>query len=223
MVTLKLATTLDGRIATHSGESRWITGETARGLAHALRANHDAVLVGVGTAVIDDPLLTVRIPGLADRSPVRVVVDGHLRLPLTSTIAASARDTPTWIAALDSADRHRKEAFRDCGAEIITVPANEAGRVDLASLLRELGDRGITRLLVEGGSQIVASLLAQDLVDRLIWCRSPRLIGGDGIPAAAGFGVARLADAPGFVLTDLSRIGEDVMETYARAYQPPAI
>src|SRR5258708_2889973 len=137
MLTLKLATTLDGRIATRSGESRWITGEPARALAHFLRANHDAVLVGVGTALVDDPLLTCRLPGLVERSPVRVVVDGHLRLPLTSALAASAKHTPTWIACLDNADRLRKEAFRDCGVEILTTIANQAGRVDLTALLRE--------------------------------------------------------------------------------------
>ncbi|MBI1778877.1 MAG: bifunctional diaminohydroxyphosphoribosylaminopyrimidine deaminase/5-amino-6-(5-phosphoribosylamino)uracil reductase RibD [Proteobacteria bacterium] len=217
MVTLKIATTLDGRIATHSGESRWISGEPARALAHALRANHDAVLVGVGTALIDDPLLTCRLPGLAQDSPVRIVVDGHLRLPLTSALAASATTTPTWIACLENADRHRKEAFRDCGVDIIQAAANDGGRVDLAALLRELGDRGITRLLVEGGSQIVASLLRLDLVDRVVWCRSARFIGGDGVPVAAPLGLRHLADAPAFTLTDVARIGEDVMETYARA------
>ena len=121
LVTLRLASTLDGRIATSEGESRWITGDLARERAHLLRARHDAVMIGSNTALADDPELTCRLPGLTNRSPVRIVVDGRLRVPLTATLVATAKTTPTWFVTLkgDAPERHR--AFRDCGVELIEV------------------------------------------------------------------------------------------------------
>ena len=142
LVTLKLASTLDGRIATAEGESRWITGDLARERAHLLRARHDAVMIGSNTALADDPELTCRLPGLTDRSPVRIVVDGRLRVPLTATIVATAKTTPTWFVTLkgDAPERHR--AFRDCGVELIEV-ARAGETVDLAVAFQMLGKRGL--------------------------------------------------------------------------------
>jgi diaminohydroxyphosphoribosylaminopyrimidine deaminase/5-amino-6-(5-phosphoribosylamino)uracil reductase len=216
LVTLKLATTLDARIATHTGESRWITGETARARAHLLRASHDAVMVGSNTVLVDDPLLTCRLPGLAERSPVRIVVDGRLRLPLTARLVAEAKHPPTWLVTLEGGDELRLAAFRDCGVEVIEVPADAAGAVDLGAALRSLGERGITRILAEGGAMLAASLLRAKLVDRIAWFRAGSLVGGDGVPAVIGFGVDRLADAPRFRRRFIEAIGEDVVETLVR-------
>jgi diaminohydroxyphosphoribosylaminopyrimidine deaminase / 5-amino-6-(5-phosphoribosylamino)uracil reductase len=204
LVTLKLAASLDGRIATASGESRWITGPAARGRAHALRASHDAILVGTGTVLADDPELTCRLPGLDARSPLRVALDRHLRLPPTARIFAP----PCWVLTLaDDAPELRAR-----GVEVITVPD------DLAATLQILGGRGLTRVLVEGGGQLAASLLGAGLVDRLVWMRAPMVLGGDGIPAVAGLGLEQLAAAPRFELLSSEAAGEDVIETYrARA------
>jgi diaminohydroxyphosphoribosylaminopyrimidine deaminase/5-amino-6-(5-phosphoribosylamino)uracil reductase len=208
LVTLKLASTLDGRIATHGGESRWITGEPARRMAHALRGRHDAVLVGVGTVLADDPDLTCRIPGYKQVPLVRVVADSRLRTPLLSRLLVTARATPTWLIARNGADADRRRAFAQAGVTLIEVPGSELG-VDLKRGLEALADRGITRLLVEGGGQIAASLLRADLVDRIAWFHAPAVMGGDGWPAAQAFGVERLADMPRFVRHASAPVGED--------------
>ena len=164
MVTLKLASTLDGRIATASGESRWITGPQARRAVHLMRANHDAVLIGAGTARADDPTLTVRDLGVA-RQPVRVVASRYLRLPQESALARTARDVPLWIvcdaAALDTPEA---EVWRAAGAELLTVEAR-SGQVSPQGLLEALAGRGITRVFCEGGGMLAASLLAEKCVD----------------------------------------------------------
>lgn len=216
LVTLKAATTLDGRIATHRGESRWITGEAARLRGHLLRATHDAVMVGVGTATLDDPELTCRLPGLSGRKPVRIVVDPRLRLPLTSRLVLTARENPTWLITFADIDPGRRGAFVDCGIEVISAPATADHMLDLPATLRLLGERGLTRLLVEGGSHLTASLLHHDLVDRIAWFRAGGVIGGDGVPVAQAFGVDELAAAPRFRLASMTPCGDDVMETYVR-------
>jgi len=217
LVTWKTATTLDGRIATHGGESQWITGESARRMAHRLRAESDAIMVGVGTALADDPELTCRLPGLLRRSPVRIVVDSHLRLPLTGRLAATAGEVPTWLLTLAGNDPWRRQAFLDCGIGLIEVAADRDGNLDLTAGLQALGDRGLTRVLVEGGSRLAASLLRSDLVDRLVWFRAARMIGGDGVPAAVSFGVDHLAQAPSFVRTGAVEVGGDLMELLTRS------
>jgi diaminohydroxyphosphoribosylaminopyrimidine deaminase/5-amino-6-(5-phosphoribosylamino)uracil reductase len=216
LLTLKLATTLDGRIATHAGESRWITGEPARRAAHALRGRHDAIMVGVGTVLTDDPLLTCRLPGFRQVKLVRVVTDSHLRMPLTARLVATAAETPTWIIARDGADPERRRALSRARVELIEVDGSEAG-VDLHQGLRALADRGITRLLVEGGAQLAAALLRADLVDRLAWFCAPCVMGGDGWPAAEAFGVRTLADMPRFVHQAATRLGDDIMIELRRA------
>jgi diaminohydroxyphosphoribosylaminopyrimidine deaminase/5-amino-6-(5-phosphoribosylamino)uracil reductase len=214
LVTLKVASSLDGRIASHTGASRWITGEPARARGHLLRAQHDGVLVGSRTAVLDDPELTCRLPGLDAQSPVRLVADGHLRLPLTSRLVRSARRAPTWVLVLASTDASRRQAFRDCGVELLEVPADPDGNLDLAAALGALGGRGLTRLLVEGGGRLAAALLRAGLVDRVAWFRAPSVIGGDGVPAAAPFGVDQPGAAARFVREDALELGDDRLETY---------
>jgi diaminohydroxyphosphoribosylaminopyrimidine deaminase/5-amino-6-(5-phosphoribosylamino)uracil reductase len=216
LVTLKLATTLDGRLATHAGESRWITGEAARARAHLLRTEHDAVMVGSNTVLIDDPVLDCRLPGLAHRSPVRIIADSRLRLPLTARVVADARRVPTWIVTLASTDAARQEAFRECGVELIAVDPDASGAIDLDAALRRLAEKGLTRVLVEGGAVLAASLLRAGLVDRVAWFRAGMVIGGDGIPAVAPFGLDKLAEAPRFRRIDVETIGEDVLERFAR-------
>ena len=217
LVTLKVATTLDGRIATHTGESRWITGPVARRWSHMLRADHDAVMVGIGTALADDPKLDCRLAGLESRSPIRIVVDGRLRLALTSHVVVSAARAPTWLATLAGADRKRRAAFADCGVRLIEVAPDANGNPDAAALLAALGEAGLTRLLVEGGGHLAAALLRHGFVDRIVWFRAPRIAGGDGIPVAAAFGVETLADMPSFTRIAAIEADGDFMETYRRA------
>lgn len=216
LVTLKLASTLDGRIATHTGESRWITGPAARAHAHLLRAENDAVMIGSGTALADDPDLTCRLPGLGSRSPVRIVFDGRLRMPLTHRLAATADDVPTWVVTLAGGDRNRVRAFAAAGIELFECPPGPDGAVDPVAALAALGAAGLTRILVEGGAHLAAALLRADLVDRLVWFRAARMIGGDGLAALVGFGVDRLSQTPRFGRVDVSTVGDDVMETYSR-------
>lgn len=213
LVTLKLAATLDGRIATSQGESQWITGEAARNRAHLLRATHDAVMVGVGTVIADNPQLTCRLPGLDRGGPVRIVIDGSLRTPLTAKLVAEAKIVPTWIIHRHGADATRCQTLRACGVDLIEVPVSETVEMDLAVAFAELGKRGVTRVLVEGGASLAGELLEERLVDRLAWFHAPMLMGGDGLAAVQAFGVDKLSVAPKFRRLALETIGEDVLET----------
>ncbi len=217
LVTLKLATSLDGRLAVASGASRWITGEVARARSHLLRTTHDAVMVGSGTVIADDPELTCRLPGLTDRSPVRVVIDGGLRVPLTARVVADARRAPTWFIVRHGIAGERRAALAGCGVEVIDVPAMPGGETDLAAALSALAMKGITRVLVEGGATLAAALVRADLVDRIAWFQAPSLIGGDGLPALNVLGIEAPGQAPRFVRIDIESVGEDVLETLRRA------
>ena len=214
LVTLKLATSLDGRIATGSGESQWITGPPARERAHALRAAHDAIMVGTGTVLADDPQLTCRLPGLAHRSPVRVVVDRHLRIPPTTRLISDARAVPVWVLTLPSADPERRQAFLRAGATVIDIDPSPDGNGSLAAALAALGERGITRLLVEGGGHLAAAFARAGLIDRLVWVHAPMLIGGDGIPAIAEVGLEVLSKAPSFTRLSTETVGDDVLTVF---------
>jgi diaminohydroxyphosphoribosylaminopyrimidine deaminase / 5-amino-6-(5-phosphoribosylamino)uracil reductase len=218
LVTLKLATSLDGRIATASGESQWITGPPSRERGHLLRATHDAILVGTDTVLADDPQLTCRLPGLGDYSPVRVALDRQLRIPLTARIVAEALNVPTWVVTLSSADAARQRALRDAGVVIIAAepPAetDAAGHIDLTLALGLLGERGLTRILVEGGGRLAAALLRHGLVDRLAWFHAPLLLGGDAVPAVAELGLDALAGAPGFERLSTETLGDDVLTMF---------
>jgi diaminohydroxyphosphoribosylaminopyrimidine deaminase / 5-amino-6-(5-phosphoribosylamino)uracil reductase len=214
LVTLKLATSLDGRIATGSGESQWITGPPARERAHALRAAHDAIMVGTGTVLADDPQLTCRLPGLAHRSPVRVVVDRHLRIPPTTRLISDARAVPVWILTLPSADPERRQAFLRAGATVIDIDPSPDRNGSLAAALAALGERGITRLLVEGGGHLAAAFARAGLIDRLVWVHAPMLIGGDGLPAIAEVGLEVLSKAPSFTRLSTETVGDDVLTVF---------
>ena len=219
LVTLKLATTLDGRIATHGGESRWITGEAARRAVHLLRAGQDAVMVGIGTALADDPDLTCRLAGARRLPLVRVVADSHLRLPLTSRLVTTAGEAPLWLLHRPGADRLRRRALEELGVRLFEVAGDEAGLAPGAALAA-LGEAGLTRVLVEGGARLAAALLHAGLVDRLVWFHAPGVMGGDGWPAAASFGIETLARMPRFSRLGCREIGEDLMSDYIRLPDP---
>jgi diaminohydroxyphosphoribosylaminopyrimidine deaminase / 5-amino-6-(5-phosphoribosylamino)uracil reductase len=215
MVTLKLASTLDGRIATHGGESQWITETAARRAGHALRGRHDAVMVGVGTVLADNPDLTCRIPGFRPTPNVRVIADSHLRTSLTSRLLTTATDIPTWFLLREGTNLAREEAFVDLGAKLIKIPGSSAG-VDLKAAMAALGTAGLTRVLVEGGGQLAAALLRADLVDRIAWFHAPAVAGGDGWPAVQAFGIETLAQMPRFRRDCITIIGNDMLSEYTR-------
>lgn len=213
LLTLKLATSLDGRIATSSGESQWITGAAARARAHLLRAQHDAVLIGSGTALADDPALTCRLPGWTGRQPIRLVLDARLRLPADGALAAGARQVSVWVVTVAGQDG---AALRAAGVELIEVAAGADGGVDPAAALAALGARGLTRVLVEGGGRLAAALLRAGLVDELRWFRAPSLIGADGLPGIGELGVADLAQQLEFRRVAVEPVGDDLLESYVR-------
>lgn len=213
MVTLKMAASLDGRIATGSGESRWITGEAARHAVHLMRAEHDAVLIGAGTALADDPMLDTRLNGMAGTSSVRVVADGGLSLSLSSRLAMTAHEIPTWICHRKDIDSARKQAWESTGAKLIAVQS-DSGRMAAGDLLRKLADEGITRVLCEGGATLAASLIADGLVDKLVMFSAGVVIGIEGTPVIGALGTGPLSDAPRFELSDSRQVGNDVMSLW---------
>ena len=216
LVTLKLATTLDGRIGTHDGESQWITGAPAREAAHALRGRSDAVMAGIGTVSADNPRLTCRIPGYRTEPIVRIVVDSHLRTRLTARLVSSAASDPTWIVHRDGVPADRRRAYTDAGVHLIDAGGGERG-VDLPHAMRLLGEAGLTRVVVEGGAKLAAGLLRDGLVDRIAWFHANAIVGGDGWPAAQPFGVATLADMPRFDRTGSRTVGDDMLTEFKRA------
>ncbi|MEL6476172.1 MAG: bifunctional diaminohydroxyphosphoribosylaminopyrimidine deaminase/5-amino-6-(5-phosphoribosylamino)uracil reductase RibD [Pseudomonadota bacterium] len=214
-VQLKMAATIDGRIATRTGESRWITGETARRRVHLMRAQADAVLIGAGTARIDDPMLDVRLAGTWHPT-IRIVADGGLSLPLTGRLAASARAQPLWVLHREGAAEERRQALAEIGVEILALPHNQDGRLDMGAAMHVLGERGLTRILCEGGGQIAAALIRDGLVDQVALFTAGKAIGGDGLPVVQGFGLERLDEAPRFELTRLEAVGGDTLSLWDR-------
>jgi diaminohydroxyphosphoribosylaminopyrimidine deaminase/5-amino-6-(5-phosphoribosylamino)uracil reductase len=210
-ITLKLATSLDGRIATASGESRWITGPDARREVHRLRAEHQAVLVGVETVIADDPALTVRLGDFTGLQPRRVVLDSRLRTPLDSVLATTAREVPTLVITT----RGSNARLTDAGVTVIEAGERD-GRVDLSAAVEALRGRGVDHILIEGGGQVAAGFLRAGLVDAVEWFRAPILLGAEGRPAIGGLHLAVLADAPRFRRTGVSVVGEDLWERYER-------
>lgn len=214
LVTLKLASSFDGRIATATGQSQWITGPEARRAVHALRARHDAVMVGAGTARADDPSLTVRGLGVA-RQPVRVVVSRHLDLPLMGQIARTAQEVPVWLCHGPGAAPERVQAWEGLGARLIPC-ALQGMQVDAAEMLQQLGTAGLTRVFCEGGGALAASLLAADLVDELVGFTAGIAIGAEGTPAIGALGLERLDAAPRFDLVETRALGGDVLHRWRR-------
>ena len=211
-LTLKLAASLDGRIATATGESQWITGPEARRMVHAMRARHDAVMVGAGTARVDDPSLTVRDLGIEDQ-PVRIVVSRHLDVPLMSRLAKTARDVPVWIVHGEDADPTLLRTWEDIGAELLPC-AREDGHLSPRGVLRALGEKGLTRVFCEGGGALAASLLGAGIVDELVTFNAGMALGAEGFPAIGALGVERLAQAPRMRLVSQRRCGADLMAVW---------
>ncbi len=192
---LKLALSLDGRIASRTGSSKWVTGPEARARVHLLRSRHDAVMIGIGTALADDPLLTVReAPG---DNPLRVVLDTRLRIPLSAQLIQTARDVPTWIVCTTDAPSSSEAALLERGVEVLRAPASAEGRIDALAGLKMLGERGIVSVMVEGGAELAGSVLAGALVDELHCFVAPILLGPRGRPGAVDWaGPATPGDAP---------------------------
>ena len=214
---LKMATSLDGRIATASGESKWITGAAARADGQHLRATHDAILVGANTVAADDPELTCRLPGLEGYSPVRIVLDSKARLSPGSKLAVSARKTPVWLLCTQQAPASAREGLQAKGVEVIEVASNEQGRVDARAAAKALGDRRLTRVLIEGGGDVAASFLKADLVDRVTSYQAGLLLGADSRSAVGPLALQKLGFAPRFTLVSSRIVGGDVLETWHRA------
>lgn len=207
-VTLKMAMTLDGKIATHTGDSRWISGEASRRYVHRLRDRHDAVMVGIGTARADDPQLTARVPG--GRNPARVVVDPRGELPRDGYLARTAREIPTVVALGETADARARAELANLGVEIEVIPECE-GRLELEILLRKLAGRDLHSVLCEGGAGLAGSLLDGGLVDEVVWFIAPKLVGGrDAAGPVGGAGVERMADAIHLERIRMRRFGDDM-------------
>ena len=210
-VTLKLALTLDGRIANAAGVSKWVTGPQARARVHALRAAHDAVMVGIGTALADDPDLTVRDLGIT-RQPLRIVLDSRLRLPADSRLARSAAQVPVWV--LHAADAPVPPALADRGVRAIPCATDAQGRVDMADALQRLGAQGLTRIFCEGGAGIAAALQAGGHVGELVAFTAGRAFGAGGTPALGALPGAPVLGAPDYVLETAETVGPDLMHIW---------
>ncbi|MBF0460169.1 MAG: bifunctional diaminohydroxyphosphoribosylaminopyrimidine deaminase/5-amino-6-(5-phosphoribosylamino)uracil reductase RibD [Magnetococcales bacterium] len=215
LVTLKMAASLDGKTATRTGESQWITGPLARQAVHRLRARHDGVLVGIGTVLADNPQLNCRLRG--GRDPIRLVVDSTLKMPLEAAILTASRTAGIWIATTEHAPAARRRALAQKVGErhdgqILLCRATPSGRVDLADLMAQLGQRGILSVLAESGATLSAALWEAGLVDRLALFLAPLLIGGRMAPGLLqGEGVARLAEAQRLTNLRVTPMGADLL------------
>jgi diaminohydroxyphosphoribosylaminopyrimidine deaminase/5-amino-6-(5-phosphoribosylamino)uracil reductase len=214
-VMLKLAVSADEKAGLAGRRPARITGAAAQARVHHMRAQYDAVLTGIGTALADDPLLTCRLPGMAARSPVRIVLDARLRLPLASRLVASAGNTPLWVVTADGASAATETGLKAHAVEVLHTPAAD-GRFDLAAVLRMLGERGITRLIVEAGPILAAAFTKADLIDGIALFRAPTAIGPTGIDALEGTRLAALTASPRFVSLGVEAVGDDALEQFER-------
>jgi diaminohydroxyphosphoribosylaminopyrimidine deaminase/5-amino-6-(5-phosphoribosylamino)uracil reductase len=216
-VTLKLATSLDGRIATASGNSKWITGDEARAEAHRLRAAHDAILVGSGTVLADDPELTARTDPPPAQQPLRIVADARGRTPLDARLFQTLDKAPLAIAIGNVAAGQKYTAVRGNFEVWGIIDGTWKGPgVSPAALLDTARQRGLATLMIEGGGQLAASFVKAGLVDRIEWFRAPILLGNDGLPGLGGLGLEKVVDAPTFVRTRVKEVGADLWESYVR-------
>jgi diaminohydroxyphosphoribosylaminopyrimidine deaminase/5-amino-6-(5-phosphoribosylamino)uracil reductase len=207
-VTLKFAQSIDGRIATASGHSRWISSEQSLKFAHALRSHHDAVLVGSGTLSKDDPELTVRLS--RGRNPLRVVVDSHLRISPDARILKDQDKARTIVATTNYADREKRARLTDLGVEVLAVDTDKDRRVDLMRLLMELGKRNISSVLVEGGADIITSMLVEQLPDRVVIIIAPKIV-GKGLEAIGDLGIKNINESLRLAYRKVRRLGDDLI------------
>lgn len=210
-VILKCAATLDGRIATRTGDSRWVTGPASRRFVHQIRHAVDGIMVGVGTVKQDDPSLTTRIEGKSGLDPTRIILDTHLSIPLTAKMLHQASKATTWVVCGADAAADRRSALEAIGARVIFASLDQ-GRIDLPALMKQLGSMGIGSLLIEGGGTVIGSAFAAGIVDKICFFYAPKILGGDdGIPMCRGTGPERMQDS--LAIHDLSvfRFDTDVM------------
>lgn len=207
-ITISYAQTLDGRLATRSGSSQWISGPESLRFAHELRARHDAIMVGIGTVLADDPRLTVRlVPG---RDPLRIVLDSTLRIPHDAAVLRDGAAHGTIVACVAGAAPERQAALATLGATVLALPPGPEGGVELAALLAALSARGVRSLMVEGGARLITALLRARLADRLAVCVAPKIL-GEGISAVGELGLTRLADAYTLQDVTVTLLGVDVI------------
>jgi diaminohydroxyphosphoribosylaminopyrimidine deaminase/5-amino-6-(5-phosphoribosylamino)uracil reductase len=214
-VILKLAVSADGKAGAPGRKPLAITGEAARDRVHLLRAQSDAIMVGIGTALADDPMLTCRLPGMEKYSPVRVVLDSALRLPPGSRLARSARDVPVWVVTGGEASRAAENALLREGVTVLRA-AQSDGRLDLAAVLKLMGARGVTRLMVEGGPTLAAALLAADLIDEAVLFQSSKVVGTDGVDALDGLPLTVLTQSPRLKCVMSEPVGADTRLVFER-------
>jgi diaminohydroxyphosphoribosylaminopyrimidine deaminase/5-amino-6-(5-phosphoribosylamino)uracil reductase len=214
-ITLKLAVSADGMIGKRQGERMIITGKDTFDAVQTMRTESDAVLIGIGTALVDDPRLTVRLPGLQSRSPIRIVLDATARLRLNSNLIQTARDVPLIVVVGPEAMDDRKKALADAGARVIEVDAAQGG-VDIAALFALLGKEGFTRVLVEGGAEVAASLVSTELLDEVVLFRAPVVVGPDGVRALGGYALSAIERSPRYRQIETAIVGEDQMRRYLR-------
>jgi diaminohydroxyphosphoribosylaminopyrimidine deaminase/5-amino-6-(5-phosphoribosylamino)uracil reductase len=217
-VILKLAVSADDKIGAAGGKPLAITGEAARTRVHLLRAQSDAILVGIGTVLADDPLLTCRLPGMDKRSPVRLVLDNSLRIPTSSRLVKSAREVPLWVVASELADAPAAAKLGAAGAQVMRIAPKEDGRgLDLVTVLHALSDKGITRLMAEGGSRVASSFVAAGLVDEVWLLRGPNTVGSEGIAALDALPLSEITQSPTFRVRASEALGKDTLTIYERA------
>ncbi len=209
-VTLKLAASLDGRIATATGDSRWVTGPAARRYVHRLRNELDAVLVGSGTVLADDPQLTCRLPG--GRDPLRVVLDGRLRTPLTARLVTQPHPEKTVLVTRNDAPADRRKRLEDLGVQVWRFPADR-GRVSFRRVLRKLARAGVLSVLVEGGAVTAARAVSEKAVDKALCFYAPKFIGAEGLPMVGDLGLTRMRQCPRLRQSAVRRLGEDILVT----------
>lgn len=209
-VIAKAAVSIDGKIATRSGKSKWITGVEAREYGRQLRDWYDAIMVGIGTVLADDPSLTTRLPGGGGRDPVRIILDSQASIPLNSRVLTQRSEAPTIIAATSGAPLERVEALRKSGVEVLLV--NEGQKVDLSELMRLLGEKGIASVLIEGGAMVHGSAFSAQIVDKVAWFIAPKIIGGRDAPGpVGGLGADNPSEAAGLERVKVSRLGPDLL------------
>src|SRR4051812_12612106 len=216
-VTLKLAVSPDGKIGAAGGKPVAITGEAVRDRVHLLRARSDAILVGIGTVLADDPLLTCRLPGMGARSPVRVVLDRSLRSPAASKLVQSAREAPLWVVASELAEAAAVTRLGAAGAQIIRIPPGATAGLDLPAVLQALAEKGITRLMVEGGSRVAASFVSADLVDEIWLFRGAEGVGSGGVDALDALPLSKITQSHAFRVHASETFDHDTLTVYERA------